>query len=211
MTRPTSSASPARSRPAYKRLDPAHASYYDARLRTFETASLSRYHALIAAIRRRYAGVPVGASESIFALQAPALGLRLITPASFMRAVSEGTEVTAQDTATAEQQITGHAIKVWIFNTQNATPEIERLNGLARAAGIPIATVTETLSPADDTFEQWQCHQLAGHRGCAAPRDRPMSVARTRSVSSVRRPESPSSSTAPRSGSAGAAFSTTSR
>ena len=147
---------------AYKRLDPAHASYYDGRLRTFETASLSRYHALIAAIRHRYAGVAVGASESIFALQAPALGLRLITPASFMRAVSEGTEVTAQDTATAEQQITGHAIKVWIFNTQNATPEIERLNDLARAAGIPIATVTETLSPAHDSFEQWQCHQLAG-------------------------------------------------
>ena len=44
-------------------------------------AGLARYHALIAQIRRRYAGVAVGASESIFALQAPALGLRLITPA----------------------------------------------------------------------------------------------------------------------------------
>jgi zinc/manganese transport system substrate-binding protein len=147
---------------ALKRLDPTHASYYDRRLRTFETRSLSRYHALIASIRGRFSGVSVGASESIFALQAPALGLRLITPASFMRATSEGTEVTAQDTATAERQITGHAIKVWVFNSQNATPEIQRLNGLARAAGIPIATVTETLSPASDSFEQWQVHQLTG-------------------------------------------------
>ena len=41
-------------------------------------------------IRARYAGTPVGASESIFALQAPALGLDLITPYSFMKAISEG-------------------------------------------------------------------------------------------------------------------------
>jgi len=145
-----------------QRLDPKHAGYFADRLRHFERAGLARYHALIATIRHRYAGVPVGASESIFALQAPALGLRLITPASFMRATSEGTEVTAQDTALAERQITSHAIRVWIYNTQNATPEIQRLNGLARAAGIPIATVTETLSPATDSFEQWQVHQLEG-------------------------------------------------
>jgi zinc/manganese transport system substrate-binding protein len=147
---------------ALKRIDPSHASYYGQRLQAFETRALSRYHALIPAIRNRYAGVPIGASESIFALQAPALGLRLITPASFMRAISEGTEVTAQDTATAERQITSHEIKVWVFNSQNATPEVQRLNGLARAAGIPIATVTETLSPATDSFEQWQVHQLIG-------------------------------------------------
>ena len=51
---------------------------------------LAAYHALIASIRRRYAGVPVGASESIFALQAPALGLRLLTPPSFMKRGQRG-------------------------------------------------------------------------------------------------------------------------
>ncbi len=147
---------------ALQRLDPKHSSYYAARLRRFRTSALAGYHALMAAIRRRYAGVPVGASESIFALQAPALGLRLMTPPSFMKATSEGSEVTAGDIATAERQITNHAIKVWVFNAQNRTPEIEHLNGLAREAGIPTATVTETLSPSTDTFEQWQVHQLQG-------------------------------------------------
>jgi zinc/manganese transport system substrate-binding protein len=146
---------------ALARQDHGHAGYYARQLHTFETATLARYHALVTAIRRRYAGVPVGASESIFALQAPALGLRLITPPSFMRAVSEGTEVTAQDTATAERQITERAIRVWIYNRQNMTPEIQRLNGLARAARIPITTVTETLTPAGASFEQWQTSQLA--------------------------------------------------
>ena len=142
------------------RLDPKNASYYARRLATFETTDLRRYHELISAIRRRYAGVPVGASESIFALMAPALGLDLITPASFMKAISEGTDLSAQDIITTEAQITGHLIRVWIYNSQNATPEIERLNALARANHIPIATVTETLAPASATFEQWQVAQL---------------------------------------------------
>jgi zinc/manganese transport system substrate-binding protein len=145
---------------ALEKLDRHHASYYARRLEQFDHAGLATYHALIAQIASRYAGVPVGASESIFALQAPALKLHLLTPPSFMRAVSEGTEVTAQDTATAERQITRHQIAVWIYNSQNATPEVQRLNGLARAAGIPIATVTETLSPQTDSFEQWQVQQL---------------------------------------------------
>jgi zinc/manganese transport system substrate-binding protein len=102
----------------------------------------------------------VGASESIFALLAPALRLDLATPNGFMKAISEGSEVSAQDTITAEQQITRHQIKVWIYNSQNATPEIARLNALARANHVPIVAVTETLSPPRATFEQWQITQL---------------------------------------------------
>jgi len=145
-----------------QRLDPAAAAYFAQRRQRFETQGLATYHRLIAQIRARYAGVSVGASESIFALQSPALGLDLITPPSFMKAISEGTEVTAQDTITTERQLTSHAIKVWVYNSQNVTPEIQRLNALARAAHIPIATVTETLSPASDSFEQWQAAQLQG-------------------------------------------------
>jgi zinc/manganese transport system substrate-binding protein len=145
-----------------EKLDPKHAAYYARQLKAFDTNDLASYHALIAQIKARYAGTAVGASESIFALQAPALGLNLITPASFMKAVSEGTEVSAQDTITAQRQITSHEIKVWIYNSQNETPEIQQLGTLARGNRIPIATVTETLSPQTDTFEQWQVAQLEG-------------------------------------------------
>jgi zinc/manganese transport system substrate-binding protein len=143
-----------------KRLDPHDATYFDGRHADFESQGLARYHQLISAIRTRFSGVPVGASESIFALLSPALGLRLITPSSFMKAVSEGTEVSAQDAVTAQQQIAQHRLEVWIYNSQNATPQIQSLNALAAQRGIPVATVTETLSPAGATFEQWQASQL---------------------------------------------------
>jgi zinc/manganese transport system substrate-binding protein len=142
------------------KLEPKSAGYFNRQHAAFVDRDLSPYRALLAAINSRYAGTPVGASESIFALQAPALGLRLITPYGFMKAVSEGTEVTAQDMVTTERQVSRRRVKVWIYNSQNATPQIQRITSLARARGIPVTTITETLSPADDSFEQWQVAQL---------------------------------------------------
>jgi zinc/manganese transport system substrate-binding protein len=143
-----------------KRIDPADGSYFDRRLTGFQTQNLAAYHRLIAQIRRRFGGTQVGASESIFALLAPALGLRLITPSGFMKAVSEGGEVTAQDTLTAQRQLQARAVGIWVYNSQNATPAVQRLNALARAEQIPIATITETLTPATASFQQWQTLQL---------------------------------------------------
>jgi zinc/manganese transport system substrate-binding protein len=146
----------------YDRLDPAAAPYFAQRRRTFETQGLARYNELRREIRARYAGVPVGYSESIFQGLGENLGLKLLTPYSFAKAIAEGSEVTAQDKRTVDNQAEAHKIKVWVFNSQNVTPDVQRVNELARAAHIPIATVTETLSPASDSFEEWQVAELEG-------------------------------------------------
>jgi zinc/manganese transport system substrate-binding protein len=145
---------------AYARLDPDHASYFDERRRRFEKNDLAQYRGLIAQVRSRYAGVPVGASESIFAPLAQALGLRLLTPSGFLDAISEGSDPTAADTSTVDRQIAQRQIKVWVYNSQNATPDVKRLNQAARAKGIPVATVTETLTPEGARFQDWQSRQL---------------------------------------------------
>jgi len=142
------------------RLEPADRAYFSARERAFETTGLAHYHALIRQIRARYHGVAVGYSESIFQPLGHALGLALLTPYSFTKAIAEGTDVTASDKQIVDRQAQRHLIKVWVFNSQNVTPDVERVNQLARAAGIPIATVTETLSPASDSFQQWQVSEL---------------------------------------------------
>ncbi|MGI8863163.1 MAG: metal ABC transporter solute-binding protein, Zn/Mn family [Solirubrobacteraceae bacterium] len=143
-----------------ERLQPESRAYFSQRRSAVEHTALAAYHALINRIRARYAGMPVGASESIFALLAPSLGLRLLTPPSFMKAITEGTDVSARDTIQTQRQIAAHQIKVWVYNAQNATPQVQRLNALARAQGVPIATITETLSPASSSFQQWQVSEL---------------------------------------------------
>jgi zinc/manganese transport system substrate-binding protein len=146
----------------YQRRAPAYASWFARRRRRFETVGLARYDTLLAEIRARYAGTRVGYSESIFQPLGEALGLKLATPYGFAKAVAEGAEVTAQNRRTVDSQASDHEIKVWVFNSQNVTPDVQRVDELARAAHIPIATVTETLSPASDSFEQWQVAELEG-------------------------------------------------
>jgi zinc/manganese transport system substrate-binding protein len=145
---------------AYTKLDPGHARYYDRRRATFSAHTLSGYQSLIASIRNRYAGVPVGASESIFEPLAQSLGLKLLTPDSFLNAVSEGADPTAAAKSEADRQVSTRQIKVWIYNSQNATPDVQRLTSEARAKGIPVTTITETLAPASATFQEWQSRQL---------------------------------------------------
>ncbi len=144
----------------YRQLDPKDGAYFDRQRHIFESRGLAAYHGLIAAIRARYAGVPVGYSESIFQPLAEALGLKLLTPYSFAKAIAEGTDVSAADKQAVDTQAQKRLIKVWVYNSQNATPDVQRVNQLARAAHIPITTITETLSPASDTFEQWQVAEL---------------------------------------------------
>jgi zinc/manganese transport system substrate-binding protein len=144
----------------YTRLDPAARAYFAHRRSVFETRDLAGYDRLIASIRRRYAGVAVGYSESVFAPLGRALGLKLLTPPGFAKAIAEGTDVSAADTQTVDTQARDRLIKVWVYNRQNLTPDVQRVNQLARAAHVPVTTVTETLSPASDTFEQWQAAQL---------------------------------------------------
>lgn len=144
----------------YKKLDPKDAAYFDRQRTAFETQGLGQYKRTISQIRSRYAGVPVGYSESIFQPLGQDLGLKLMTPYSFAKAIAEGTDVSAADKQTVDAQAQHRQIKVWVYNSQNATPDVQRVNQLARAAKIPITTITETLAPASDTFEQWQVAEM---------------------------------------------------
>jgi zinc/manganese transport system substrate-binding protein len=144
----------------YTKLDPKDARYFQAQKAAFEAHGLARYKRLIATIRRKYHGAPVGASESVFAPLAQALGLDLLTPVSFLKAISEGTDPTANDKTTIDRQIAHKQIRVWVFNSQNSTPDVQRITDAARKRGIPITTITETLAPASASFESWQSRQL---------------------------------------------------
>jgi zinc/manganese transport system substrate-binding protein len=146
----------------YQMLDPASARYFAERRREFEASGLARYDELRAQIKAKYAGVAVGYSESVFQGLGEGLGLKLLTPYGFARAIAEGTEVTAADKRTVDRQAEDREIRVWVFNAQNVTPDVQRVSAIARAKGIPIATVTETLSPAGESFQQWQVAELEG-------------------------------------------------
>jgi zinc/manganese transport system substrate-binding protein len=143
-----------------KQLDAADASYFDSQRKRFDSGGLAQYHQLISDIKARYAGTPVGASESIFAPLSDALGLDLVTPPSFLKAISEGSDPSAADKANIDAQIADRKIKVYVFNSQNSTPDVAAQVTACRKQGIPVTAVTETLSPATASFQDWQSAQL---------------------------------------------------
>jgi zinc/manganese transport system substrate-binding protein len=146
----------------YQALDPADTAYFERQASNFNTVSLKPYDSAIEAIKARYSGTPVGGSESIFAMLTPALGLDLITPPTFLRAISEGTEVTTGDKEAIDHQIKRHLIKIYVYNSQNVTPDVQAQLAEVKAEHIPYATITETLAPANSTYQAWQTRQLLG-------------------------------------------------
>jgi zinc/manganese transport system substrate-binding protein len=143
----------------YKSIDPADASYFDEQ-RAALRQSMQPYHQRIKSIRSAFQGTPVGATESIFVYLAQALDLNLTSPPAFMQAVAEGNDPPASTVAEFQNQIRGKQIKVLVFNVQTASNLTDGLKKLAADNGIPVVGVSETLQPADATFQDWQLAQL---------------------------------------------------
>ena len=187
---------------ALKQASPDDAGYFDGQRQAYRSEGLKRYNDLRAQIKERYSSAPVGASESIFAPLAEDLGLKLLTPESFIEAVSEGDEPTAKDKATVDKQIIGRQIKVFVYNTQNSTPDVVALVDKAKKAGVPLVTVTETPSPKGASFQDWQVTQLqsladtlAASAGGTAPSG---NTARAQAAPSASAARSPVAAAAPR-------------
>ena len=144
---------------AYKSIDSADASYFDQQ-RSQLTARFKPYTDEIASIKQRYANTPIGATESIFQYMAAALGLNLITPVAFMDAVAEGNDPPAGAVATFQSQISGNQIKALVYNVQTSTAVTTNIKSLATSRHIPTVGVSETLEPANLSFQDWQLRQL---------------------------------------------------
>ena len=145
-----------------KTIDPKYADALDQSAQQYLNVGLKQYFSLINDIKAKYSGTPVGASESIFSYMAPALGLNLITSYSFLKSVSEGTDISSTDEATVEHQIDQKQIKIFVYNSQNTPPNIQILLSKARVQDIPTPTISETLAPATGTFQDWQSNELQG-------------------------------------------------
>ena len=142
---------------AFGAADPAHKADYDARLKTF-VASLKPLNDKIAAIRAKFVGASVTASEPVFGYMATALGLKMRN-GRFQLSIMNDTEPAARDVAAFEQDLKDHKVRVMFFNKQASDKAVERLVNLARKSRIPVVGVTET-APAGQSYQDWMLGEL---------------------------------------------------
>jgi zinc/manganese transport system substrate-binding protein len=137
--------------------DPAGAATYQTDLAAYEE-TLQPIRDKIAAIRGRFAGAPVTATEPVFGYMADALGLTMRNQ-KFQIAVMNDAEPSAGDTAAFEDDIKGQKIKVLFYNSQVTDPQTEHLLDLAHKANVAVVGVTET-KPAGKTYAEWMLDTL---------------------------------------------------
>jgi len=137
--------------------DPAHKDDYARRLATF-IASLGPLNAKIAAIRDKYAGTTVTATEPVFGNMAEALKLTMANE-RFQLAIMNDTEPSARDVAAFERDLNDRKVRVLFYNKQAPTKLVEHLIELARASKIPVVGITET-APAGSSYQDWMLMQL---------------------------------------------------
>ena len=142
---------------AFAKADPAHKDGYDARLKTF-LASLKPINEKIAAIRDKFAGTTVTASEPVFGYMANALDLKMRNE-RLQLSIMNDTEPSAHDVAAFQDDLKGHKVRVMFYNKQASNKAVQTLVDLAHASKIPVVGVTET-APPNLSYQEWMLGEL---------------------------------------------------
>lgn len=139
------------------RIDPGHKADYTARFEAFIT-SVQPLQNKIAALRAKYQGAPVTATEPVFGYMAKALGLDMRN-LGFQMAVMNGAEPSASSVGEFEDDLQNHRVRVLFYNNQTTDDLTKRLLDLAKASHVPVVGISET-EPAGMNYQQWMMSQL---------------------------------------------------
>lgn len=133
-------------------IDPAHKSDYDRNLAKFRQ-SLAPIEAKVAALRQRFAGTPVTATEPVFGYMFAALGMT-VRNLPFQLAVMNDTEPGASRVAAFEIDLRQNKVRLLAYNNQATDAMAERMVELARQSHVPVIAVAET-EPPGKTYQAW--------------------------------------------------------
>ena len=136
-------------------IQPAHAAYFQAHAAAFTSfaASLGPRHRRSS--RPAYPGTPVATTEPVADYLLQALGADNLTPFAFQAAIMNGTDPSAQDVAAERNLFTQHQVKALVYNQQVTDSLTESFISLARANGIPVVGVYETMPAPGYDYQSW--------------------------------------------------------
>ncbi|WP_328745141.1 zinc ABC transporter substrate-binding protein [Streptomyces sp. NBC_00285] len=138
---------------ALGKADPANAAVYTKNAAAFK-AELKPLEAKEAQIKKEHGGSAIAITEPVPLYMTGASGLVDRTPAEFSEAIEEGTDVSPKVLQEALALFTDKQVKALVYNAQTSGPQTEKSEQAARAAGIPVVPLTETL-PSGKNYLAW--------------------------------------------------------
>ena len=140
-------------------IQPAHTAYFKANAAAFDR-SLTAWNDAIAAFKARYPGTPVATTEPVADYLLQAAGADNLTPWAFQADIMNGTDPSAQDVAVERSLFTQHKVKVLLYNQQVTDSLTESFISLARANGIPVVGVYETMPEPGYHYQSWMLAEI---------------------------------------------------
>jgi zinc/manganese transport system substrate-binding protein len=110
--------------------------------------------------RSRTAGAPVVVTEPVPGYLLDALGADDRTPAAFSEAIEEGGDVSPAVLRDTLDLFSGDQVRALVYNEQTTGAQTEQVLAAARAAGVAVVPVTETL-PEGDHYVSWMRANIA--------------------------------------------------
>lgn len=138
---------------ALAKADPADAATFTENAKSFEE-KLKPLEQKEARIKADHGGEQVAITEPVPLYMLQAAGLRNATPEEFSEAIEEGDDVSARTLQQTLALFTGKKVKALVYNEQTSGPQTEKAEQAAKAAGIPVVPVTETLPHGRD-YLRW--------------------------------------------------------
>ncbi|MFD3504316.1 metal ABC transporter solute-binding protein, Zn/Mn family [Streptomyces sp. NPDC058678] len=134
---------------ALGKADPGSAAAFTKNAETFK-AKLQPLETKEAQIKKDHGGEAVAITEPVPLYMIDASGLVNKTPAEFSEAIEEGDDVSPKILQATLAQFTDKQVKALVYNEQTSGPQTEKAEAAAKAAGIPVVPVTETLPQGKD-------------------------------------------------------------
>ncbi|WP_033308628.1 zinc ABC transporter substrate-binding protein [Streptomyces iakyrus] len=134
---------------ALAKADPGDAGAFEKNAAAFK-AKLAPLEAEEARIKKAHGGEGVAITEPVPLYMTEASGLVNRTPAQFSEAIEEGDDVSPRVLQESLALFSGKKVKVLVYNEQTSGPQTEKAEAAAKAAGIPVVPVTETLPKGKD-------------------------------------------------------------
>ncbi|RII90701.1 metal ABC transporter substrate-binding protein [Clavibacter californiensis] len=147
---------------AFSKADSAGAATFEANEQAF-TAKLDGIAAAEAAAKPAGTGKGVAITEPVPLYMTSAMGLENRTPDEFSEAVEEGTDVPADVLKETLALFAEKKVAALVYNSQTTGATTDQVVAAAKAAGVPVVPVTETLPadlPAGSGYVEWMTENV---------------------------------------------------
>ena len=145
---------------ALAELSPAEAAYFHANAEGF-VASLKPWLAAIDAFKAKYAQTPIATTEPVSDYLLEAMGFKLMTPFTLEKAIMDGADPSPQDITLQTDLYTHQKVKLFAYNQQVTGATTKAFLETAKAAGIPVVGVYETMPAPGYTYQSWMMAEVA--------------------------------------------------